>query len=93
MTEDEACAALAAKRRVKLTCDGSQRVVEVHAVGLTTKQQPAMRVWQLPGGRSSWRIVLLERVEQFEMLPDASDAPRPGYKPGGRRFSRVTCEL
>jgi hypothetical protein len=93
MTEDEACAALAAKRRVKLTCDGSPRVVEIHAVGLTTKQQPAMRVWQLPGGRSSWRIVLLERVEQFEMLPDSSDAPRPGYKPGARRFSRVACEL
>jgi len=93
MTEDDACAAIAAKRRLKLTCDGAERVVEVHAVGLTTKQQPAMRVWQLPGGRSSWRIMLLARVEQFEMLPDASEAPRPGYSRGARRFSRVACEL
>jgi hypothetical protein len=93
MNEQDACEAITAKRRARVIYHGSGRVVEVHAVGLTTQGQPAMRVWLLPGGRSSWRIMLLARVEQFEMLQDVSEAPRPGYSRGDRRFSRVICEL
>lgn len=59
-------AALQAGVCLRLQYDGFQRIVEIHAVGISTANNPCMRVWQVRGGSVSgepvgWKMVKPKR--------------------------------
>lgn len=98
MFADEACAALSSGKCLEIHYNGFSRVVEVHAVGYSTAGNPVMRVWQLRGGSTSnepvgWKLMRLDEAVSVGSLPEASQAPRPGYKPGDKGMSRIVCQL
>jgi YD repeat-containing protein len=78
-----------------LQYDGFERVVEVHAIGVSTGGLPCMRVYQVRGSdNAGWRMLLLHKVERdMEILDDPSEAPRPGYKRGDKGMLSVSEEL
>lgn len=92
------CEALKSGRRLEVRYDGYVRVVEVHTTGITTADNPAMRVWQVRGGSVSnepvgWKVLLLNEAISYGVLDEKSDAPRRGYKKGDRLFTRIFCQV
>jgi hypothetical protein len=79
--------------------DGLDRLVEVHAIGMSTKAKPVMRVWLLEAGQShdqsgsQWRLMSLAKVESCRMIDVKSQAPREGYKRGDLGMIRIFAEV
>lgn len=93
-----ACGALSAGKRLEVRYDGFTRVVEVHAVGISTAGNPVMRVFQVRGGSVhnepvGWKLMRLDEAIGGAILDEVSEAPRPGYKPGDKGMSHITCQI
>ena len=93
------CDALNAGRCLELRYDGYSRVVEVHAVGLSSEGNWLMRVWQVRGGsvtgeRIGWKLMRLDEGFSAQILNEKSMAPRPGYKRGDPAMTgSIKCQL
>jgi hypothetical protein len=95
----QACEALAAGRCLELRYDGYSRVVEVHAVGLTSERNWVMRVWQVRGGsvsneRVGWKLLRLDEASSAVITNERSMAPRVDYKRGDKiMVGGIKCQL
>lgn len=75
------------------------RLVEVHAVGISTAGKPCMRVWQVDGGSASgetegWKLMSLAKVFKLPKLVDQQSlAPREGYKKGDLGMNFIFSEI
>jgi len=85
-------------KRVSLSYHGEKRLVEVHALGLSRKSKPCVRVYQVIGGSvfsdtTGWKMMLLSDIEDAKITDELSAAPRPGYHPGDRGMSAILMEI
>lgn len=83
---------------LQLQYDGFVRVVEVHAVGISTAGNPCMRVYQVRGGSVSnepvgWKMMTLDKSFTMHVIEEASQAPRPGYAKNDRGMSKIYAQL
>jgi len=83
---------------LNLQYDGYSRLVEVHAVGKTTKGNVAMRVFQVGGGSVSgetfgWKLMTIDKSYSLHITTTPSEAPRPGYVRGDRGMADIYGEL
>jgi hypothetical protein len=91
--------ALATGLRLEVVYDGLPRIVEVHAIGLSQKGKPVMRVYQVLGDSHSgqeqgWKLMSLGKVHKMPQILDIkSAAPRPGYNPGDKGMLRIFTEV
>lgn len=98
MHSEVACEALRRGICLELQYNGYARVVEVHAVGISTAGNPVMRAWQVRGGSVSnepvgWKLMRLDEAVAAVLTDEKSGAPRPGYKPGDKGMQRIICQL
>lgn len=98
MHSSTACDALRKGVCLEVRYDGFTRVVEVHAVGVSTARNPVMRVWQVRGGSVhnepvGWKLMRLDEALGVALLSERSAAPRPGYKPGDKGMQTIVCQL
>jgi hypothetical protein len=98
MFSTTACEALRQQRCLDIRYDGFSRVVEVHAVGVSSAGHDIMRVWQVRGGSVSnepvgWKLLRLDEVLSVTILSERALAPRQGYKRGDRAMQRITCQV
>lgn len=98
MLSNTACEALTKGVCLELKYNGFNRIVEVHCVGVTTKGNPGMRVWQVRGGSESnepvgWKMLLLDEAVGAVLTTEKSQAPRPGFKRGDKGMQSITCEI
>lgn len=96
----QALTAVAAGSVLNVEYDGLTRLVEVHAVGLSTKGRPVMRVYQLDAGQSHsgnpspWRLMSLDKVFRMPEIVDIKSlAPREGYRKGDLGMSHIFTEV
>jgi hypothetical protein len=85
-------------KRMSLTYNDEQRLVEVHAVGVSSKGKPCVRVYQVIGGShfsetTGWKMMTIDKIENPVLLEDPSLAPRPGYKPGDIGMGKILMEV
>jgi len=78
--------------------DGKPKTVEVHAYGLSSKDQsPVMRVFQVAGESSrplpSWAMLKVSSITSLNLSATDSFAPRPGYKMGDSHMSTIFKEI
>lgn len=77
--------------------DSLPRLVEPHAVGLSTAANQVMRCFQVGGSHRKaghdWDLVKLERVVGLKMTGEHFAAPRPGYRRGDSAMSTIYAEL
>ena len=83
---------------VNFDYDGKNRTVEVHAIGLSTKDgSVVMRGYQVDGEASrplpQWTLFSVSKIQELVIQRDGSDAPRDGYKMGDKQMSTVLVEL
>jgi hypothetical protein len=93
-----AITAMTAKKRVALTYHGEPRLVEIHALGLSTKGKPCVRVYQVVGGSlysetTGWKMLSLSEIEDAKLVDDTSLAPRAGYVAGDKGMSQILLEI
>lgn len=105
LDDHDATIARAAMKAMGVGCqleveyDGLQRIVEVHAVGLSQKNKPVMRVYQVIGDAHSgeqegWKLLSLGKVHQMPQILDIkSSAPRPGYRKGDLGMLTIFTEV
>lgn len=85
-------------RRLKISYHGEERTVEVHAVGVSTKGNPCVRVYQVIGGavfgaKTGWKMMVLDDIEECEELEEFFEEPRDGYQRGDKGMSSILAEL
>lgn len=83
---------------LELQYDGFSRLVEVHAVGLSPKDNICMRVYQVGGGSVSgepigWKMMTIDKAFTMHLSDTPSAAPRDGYRPGDRGMVEIYGEL
>lgn len=93
-----AIAAMNAGKRVSLSYHGKDRLVEVHALGLSTAGNPCVRVYQVIGGSvfsdtSGWKMLKISDIENAKIVDSVSLAPRPGYESGDKGMSTILAEI
>ena len=85
--------------RVEFNYDGKRRVVEPHALGLSTKDSSVvMRGYQTEGEASrplpQWTLFSVNKIDEIKVYDEhTSLAPRDGYKMGDKQMSPVLIEL
>lgn len=92
------CEALQEGKRLELTYDGYERIVEVHAVGYTANKNLVMRVYQTSGGSNSgnplgWKLMTIHKAASISMSDEDSEAPRQGYRQGDKAMAEIICEI
>jgi hypothetical protein len=95
MLVQTACEALRSGHVLELQYDGgTSRLVEVHTVGFSASDEPIAHVWELgPEGVAGWKMLPLRDARGAQITQRKSLAPRPGYEPGDREISVITCQL
>ena len=83
---------------LRLQYDGFSRIVEVHAVGISTANNPCMRVYQVRGGSVSgepvgWKMMTLDKAFTAHLSEEISQAPRQGYAQNDRSMSVIHAQL
>lgn len=87
------------KKVLQLDYGGWTRLVEVHAVGVSTAGNPVLRGWQLTGGSQSgghagWKLFDLDKVpETFKLTDYPSEAPREGFRRGDNAMLEIFREV
>lgn len=86
------------RNTVSFTYDGKPRIVEVHAIGTSTKDGGlVMRGVQVAGGASrplpQWTLYRLDRLTELNVDPMESRAPREGYTMGDSQMGHIVAEL
>jgi len=86
-------------RPIDFQYEGKTRLVEVHAVGISTAGNPVLRGYQI-GGQSEtgvvpiWRLFTIKKIFDFPAIVDMkAEAPRPGYKLGDKGMSEIFFEF
>ncbi|MCW6531184.1 hypothetical protein NED98_13105 [Sphingomonas sp. MMSM20] len=91
-------AALQSGVRLRLQYNGFHRIVEVHAVGISTAGNHCMRVFQTAGGSVSgepvgWKMMVLDKAFTMHMTEEVSQAPRQGYAKNDRGMIEIFAQL
>jgi hypothetical protein len=90
------CHAVAEKRLLMFTYRGSERVVEPHTYGRTTKHNDALSAWLREGWSQSapaggWRMFLVDEISALSILPERFTEARPRYNPNDPIFEEIFC--
>lgn len=90
--------AIQSKKCLSIQYGGYDRVVEVHALGITKDGNPIVKAWQLSGGSngngpSAWKHFRLDRASHISLLDQESDAPREGYAPNDRAIDLILTQV
>jgi hypothetical protein len=98
MIHDLPVTAVKTGNRLELRYSGFTRVVEVHAVGISTAGNPCMRVFQVRGGSVSnepvgWKMMTLDRSFSLHLTDEVSSAPRLGYARNDRGMSQIFAQV
>lgn len=78
--------------------DGKTRIVEPHAIGISTKDGGVLlRAYQVAGEASrplpQWTLYRLDKIEGLGATFTESHAPREGYKMGDAQMGHLIAEL
>lgn len=90
--------AMLADTSVRFIYDGKERIVDVHAIGLSTKDDGLLlRGVQVDGTASrplpSWNLFRVEGIEGLGLTFRKSEAPHEGFTAGDRQMNKVLIAL
>ena len=73
--------------------DGKPRTVEVHAIGLSTKDNSVVMRGFMDGDAWPWRLFTVSKIEGLAIAAKPSAAPREGYAQGDKQMRVVLSEI
>lgn len=82
---------------LKFTYSGIDRVVEPHAIGISSTGKILLRCFQTLGGHVTpgheWDLCELSKISNLSFSGDYFQTPRPGYRKGDSHMIRVFAQL
>ena len=92
------CDAIRARRLLRFTYDGYERVIEPHVYGVNSAGHEAVSGFLVGGWSASepgpgWRSYLVERMHATAALADSFTGTRPEFNPDDARMVRIYCAL
>jgi len=85
------------KSVLSFTYKGIDRVVEPHAVGVSTAGNEVLRCYQIEGGHNKqghdWDLCTLSKILNLSLTGDSFSSARPGYAKGDKGMSRIYAEI
>ncbi len=91
------CEAIRNMKLIEFYYNGGIRTIEPHCHGVTTAGNEGLRGYQVDGysesGNLGWKMFDLGNASSIQILDEAFDGPRPGYRKGDRGMSQIYCEL
>jgi len=93
------CEAIKSKRVLKFIYEGFERIVEPHTYGVHKDTgNEVLSAYQIGGYSSSgkipyWRLYVVSKISDLQITNDTFSQPRPGYKKGDSRMSKIFCEI
>lgn len=83
---------------LSLTYDDLPRIVEVHTIGLTRIERPAMSVFQVDGQSNDgpelgWRLMCFDECFNVSLSDRPSAAPRADHCRGAQTFKWIDLEV
>jgi hypothetical protein len=91
-----ACRALKSGKCLEIQYEAFRRIIEVHRVGISAKGEYILSGWQILGPapeRVGWKLVNLDEPLLVRVTDIPSQAPRPDYRRGIKRFTECFCQL
>ena len=96
-SEQELCAAIAARAAVKFFYAGSRpsiRIVEPFIVGFGSAGNLELSGWLLSGGSGTgWRNFLLSDMSSLSIIRHRRSTVRRDYNPNDPSFDRIICRV
>lgn len=94
---DLAVEALEGAHTLRVLYEGKMKTIEVHAVGLSTKDDaPVIRGFQVDGEASRplpcWALLRVDKIEEASFDIFKSEAPRPDYAQGDKQMSKIIAQ-
>ena len=94
----EICRAIAGRRLLMFGYGEWVGVVEPHVYGVSTAGHEAVSAWLRPGlsrvdPEGGWRMYLVSRMRELQVLDERFAAPRAGYNPEDSHFVHVYCRV
>jgi predicted DNA-binding transcriptional regulator YafY len=95
---DDLVAAINNRRLVRLRYDGGVRVVEPHAIGYGSSNQPLVRCFQVSGYSRSgqpngWKLMRVDEISDLDLLKESFAGPRPQYRTGDKVMRQIIAQL
>ena len=93
------CDAIRDKYLLQFNYHEKLRIVEPYCYGVSTAGHEVLRAFQTEGGTHSsflpsWRMFLVEEIEDLQKLPDQFPGFAPGYNPNGDdSMSTIFCQV
>lgn len=86
------------QNRLRVVYDGGARLVEPHAVGVSSAGNEVFRGYQVEGESTSgehtaWKLFRLDRIEALEVLDETFLSARDGYTQGDSAMVQIFREL
>ncbi len=85
------------KQILSFSYDGMNRVVEPHALGITSKENTVLRCYQIQGGHKNnnhtWDLCSLKKIVNLSTTGNTFIGPRLGYKKGDKAMITILAEL
>lgn len=95
---DLAKTAITSRQTLYFDYDDRPRVVEVHAVGISSKGNTILRGYQVAGQSSrplpGWALFTVDKIKNASLsLMPISEAPRPGYVMGDKNMATIIAQV
>jgi hypothetical protein len=92
------CDAIRARRLLRFTYDGYERIIEPHVYGVNSAGHEAVSGWLVGGWSASetepgWRMFLADGMHDVAALAESFDGPREIYDRDDPHFVRAYCQL
>ena len=91
-----ACESLEKGCCLELYYVGHSVIVELHAVGFDKAGRPAALACkrnESANGPGEWQLIYLDEARKVDVSGYFSEAPRPGFRRGDKRFGEICCQL
>lgn len=91
--------AMRLNKPLELSYDGLPRLVEVHAIGISSTGKHVLRVYQTSGDSVSgetpgWKLLNIGKIfDPPKIIDTVSMAPREGYQSGDKAMIEILNEL
>ena len=85
------------KEAISFSYSGISRVVEPHAIGISSKGNTVLRCFQISGGHiqagHGWELCDVSKISNLASTGEYFENARPGYKRGDKGMTTIYAEL
>lgn len=87
--------AITNKQRLKVTYNGTERLVEPHTYGLDKNGKGKVRVYQIAEAteHQGWRLLNESEITEVEVAGDNFAAPQSGYQADDKHIPTIIAQL